>query len=315
MKEYIIGSNDAGQRFDKYLFKLLKNAGGGLIFKQLRNKNITLNGKKAKGSELLNAGDSVKIFMAEDTIAKFTGSGTVQNINVDNKLQVIYEDEDIILAYKPKGILSQKADNNDVSMNEYLLKYLEKEISSEATFKPAFCNRLDRNTEGIMIGGRSLKGLQYASEVLRDRSLAKYYLAIVDGSITKTGRFHAFLHKDEKTNKVEISDEPKTGYDPIDTAYELVASNERYSLIRIHLITGKTHQIRAHLAYLGHPIVGDPKYNKNKGTSQLLCAYRVTFPEGSDMKVAGQTFVAKYPDEFTKYFAIDEETLWQNPEV
>lgn len=315
MKEYIIGTNDAGQRFDKYLFKLLRNAGGGLIYKQLRNKNITLNGRKAKGSEILSPHDSVKIFMADDTIAKFCGQNTVL-LPKDNLLTVLYEDEDIILAYKPKGVLSQKSDSKDCSMNEYLLRYLKDSYQDETTFKPAFCNRLDRNTEGIMIGGKSLKGLQYASQCLKDRTLAKYYLAVVEGRINEKGIFCAYLCKDEKTNKVLVSDVPQEGYVAIETGYEPVLKDGKHSLIRIHLITGKTHQIRAHLAHLGHPIVGDPKYNPDsKCRTQLLCAYRVTFPSGGDMKVAGKTFVAGYPKEFTQYFTVSEEVLWQNPEV
>lgn len=313
MRQYIIEANDAGQRFDKYLFKLLKNAKQSLLYKQLRNKNITLNKNKAKGNEILQKGDVVSIYMADSTLDTFIGEITVLNMDMP-ELSVLYEDEDIIIAYKPTGVLSQQAYKSDISMNEMLVAYLNNKTN---TFTPSFCNRLDRNTEGIMIGGKSLRGLQYASRILKDRSVNKYYLAVVEGKLVDKGCYKAYLHKDEATNKVTISDSIQPDYDMIETAYEPIACSDRYSLIRVHLITGKTHQIRAHLAYLGHPLVGDSKYGTTvRKEGQLLCAYRINFPaEPTDYAVAGKTFVAPYPNSFKKYFTIDEDILWQNPEV
>lgn len=321
MREFIIGKNEAGQRFDKYLLKLLKNAGTGLLYKQLRNKNIVLNGKKAKGNEILCEKDIVRVFMADSTIDKFMGTADISYISDMNTgellLKVVYEDENIILADKPEGVLAQQADKNRASMNEYLIKYLlengfdEKEL---VTFKPAFCNRLDRNTTGMMAGGKSLAGLQVISELIRNRSLDKYYLAIVAGTITDKKYITGYLRKDEKNNSVTVKPDFFPDSEEIHTEYEPMGmiSDERGSLtlLNVKLITGKTHQIRAHLASVGHPVLGDPKYgnpdinkkyNENK---QMLHSYRLVFPQiqGELSYLSHKEFKTEFPDRFKKYF-------------
>ena len=316
MKEFVIGVNDAGQRFDKYLFKLLKNAQTSLIFKQLRNKNIVLNNKKSKGNELLCENDIVKIFMADDTIAKFMGnSDTTNEVCIKDKLVVVYEDEHILLADKPVGVLSQKAKPNDESMNDYIVSHWKKAgKKDDSTFKPAFCNRLDRNTSGLMVGGMSLKGLQKMSEIIKDRSLNKYYLAIVKGRIEKKECLNGFLYKDEKTNQVKVSSEPFKDAVEIHTEYEPLAVKDDISLVLVKLITGKTHQIRAHLAYIGHPIIGDIKYgnvklnDKYKVRQQLLHSYKVVFPkmDGDFSHISEKSFVTEYPKAFNKLFLYEE---------
>ena len=314
MREFIIGPNDAGQRFDKYLFKLLKNAGNGLIFKQLRNKNITLNNAKSKGSEILKENDVVKVFMADDTIDKFMGKNdTPLTKPVNNRLKVVFENEDIILADKPVGVLSQKANPNDISMNEYLLDYRASFTKGESTFKPAFCNRLDRNTSGMMVGGLSLKGLQKMSEIIKDRSLQKYYLAIVNGRITEDTVLKGYLLKDEKSNKVTIRNEQFADAEYIHTEFKSIAYKAGLSLIKVHLITGKTHQIRAHLAFNGHGILGDNKYgdasiNKKYGVKgQLLHSYQLIFPKMEEFAdISEKTISTDYPKSFESFFSYDE---------
>ncbi len=312
MKEFTINVNEAGQRIDKYLAKLLPNAEKGLLFKQLRNKNIVLNAAKAKGSEILNKGDVVKVFMADDTIEKFMGSDIAELADDGFKLKIIYKDKNIILADKPVGVLSQKSNPTDITMNEYLVDYMCHHgfnRSELKTFKPAFCNRLDRNTSGLMIGGVSLKGLQKMSEIIKDRSVSKYYLALVCGDVGQPAAIHGYLHKDSRTNKVVVSAVELEDSDEIHTEYEPLAHQGAVTLLKVKLITGKTHQIRAHLAAIGHPVLGDPKYGdreinrKLNARRQLLHSYEVVFPEmeGDFANISGRTFHTDIPKEFGRY--------------
>lgn len=316
MREFTITPNEANQRFDKYLKKLLCNAPGSFIYKMLRKKNIVLNGKKADGTEKLNAGDGVKLFLSEDTFEKFSGNGkTTAEFEELRKLssllkqgkpelQVVYEDVHVIIINKPSGMLSQKAEAADISANEYLLAYLigKGELTEEMmrTFKPSVCNRLDRNTSGLLIAGKTLEGLQQMAKALKQRSLQKYYRCIVAGEITEASYLKGWLKKNEKNNQVTVAKElPKedsehTGktenYLPIETEYRPIQRLNGYTELEVHLITGRSHQIRAHLASVGHPIVGDLKYGNKQindrfkkevqVTSQLLHAYRMVFPGG-----------------------------------
>lgn len=308
MKIYTVDQNGAGQRFDKYLFKLFKNAPTGILYKQLRCKNITLNGKKAKGSEILVSGDSVRVFMSDETIAKFSGENiSAGGAKADSSaLCVVYEDDNIILADKPAGVLSQKAAPDDVSMNEYLISYLlARGMKKESfiAFTPAFCNRLDRNTSGLMLGGKTLAGLQGLSEIIKNRSLEKYYLAAVCGVINESGRIEGWLRKDERANKVRVEEHEFAGSSKIVTEYEPLAHNGRFTLLKLRLVTGRTHQLRAHLASIGHPILGDPKYGDRRLNSeygikrQLLHSYEVVFPdmEGALSYLSGKSFRTEIP--------------------
>ncbi len=315
MQEFLIEKNDAGQRLDKYLFKLLPGAEHSLLFKQMRNKNIVLNGKKCKGNEMLSLGDCVKVFMADETITKFRGSeNTIRTVTASKDfLSVIYEDEDILVADKPCGILTQKAEPNDLSMNEYLLAYLEgKGYEAGNTFRPSFCNRLDRNTSGLLLGAKSLTGAQYLSEILKNRSLEKYYYAVVCGKVNQNVSLKGYLIKDEKTNTVTVSDHEVFGGVAIETEYRVLEVNAslNLSLLEVHLITGKTHQIRAHLASIGHPILGDMKYGSKKRNQefhlkyQLLHAHHVIFPEsnGNFSYLNKKILISKVPSAFHNFF-------------
>lgn len=327
MKIYTVGVNEAGQRLDKYLFKLLKNAPSNLLYKQLRCKNITLNRAKAKGNEILKSGDEVRVFMADETIAKFAGeSAAVRGFGADASfLKAVYEDENIILADKPAGVLSQKASPKDVSMNEYLISYLSANgMSGDGlrTFTPAFCNRLDRNTSGLIVGGKSLAGLQGVSDIIKNRSLEKYYLAAVCGVIKDSGRIEGWLLKDGRTNKVTVKSREFEGSSRIVTEYEPISRNGGLTLLKLKLVTGKTHQLRAHLASIGHPILGDPKYGDRrinsefKADRQLLHSYEVIFPkmEGELSYLSGKSFRTEIPEIFTKLFDIKESPVRRKEE-
>lgn len=314
MRELNIGPNEAGQRFDKYLSKYLKDAPKSFIYKMLRKKNITRNGKKADGSEKLSEGDIIKMFMSDETIDKFMGVNENVLLKTQVNLDIVYEDSNIIIVNKPVGMLSQKAEKNDVSLNEYIIEYLygKKKVTDESlrTFRPSVCNRLDRNTSGLVLAGCSLTGTQTLSKMLKDRTIDKYYYCIVDGVMTDKKKVSGYLKKDEKTNKVTVTAEKKEGSSYIETYYEPVKNNGKLTLLRIKLITGKPHQIRAHLAWTGHPIAGDYKYGNKKlnqyvkngygCNSQLLHAGEVTFPElsGEMKNISGMCIKADVPETF-----------------
>ena len=311
MQEIIVTANEAGQRFDKLLVKYLNEAPKSFLYKMLRKKNIVLNGKKATGNEKLEVGDSIKLFLADETIEKFSKM-TVQKTK--QKLDVIYEDDNILLINKPVGMLSQKAEAKDESLVEHVITYLldsgkitEDELRK---FKPSICNRLDRNTSGLVVAGKSLLGLQKMGELFKERSMKKYYRCLVVGEVKEKQYIKGFLYKDESKNKVVISQKEVNESLPIETEYEPLWSNGRYTLLEVHLITGRTHQIRAHLSSIGHSIVGDYKYGNReindifkkryKLESQLLHAYRLELPElmGELENISLKQFTAPLPKLF-----------------
>lgn len=329
MRQIIIKPEEAGQRLDKFLHKYMREASSSFLHKMLRKKNITLNSRKADGSEKLKAGDTVAVFFSDETFAKFRGDGDSQNAQENNLLSearaayrkfgalpVLYEDKHVLLVNKPAGMLSQKASPADLSLNEWLIGYLlaEGKLGEETlrTFHPSVCNRLDRNTSGIVICGKSLFGSQQMSRILKDRSLHKYYLLYVEGQLREEKRIEGYLIKDAVSNKVEIAHEPRAGSAKIATAYRPVAAGTGETLVEVELITGKPHQIRAHLASVGFPLVGDYKYgNRSQNdrrkqqlgiTHQLLHAYRVVFPAlpGELEALSGKEIKAPLPPVFRR---------------
>ena len=319
MKQIKVSKNEAGQRLDKLLAKYLNKAPKSFIYKMLRKKNITLNGKKAAGNEITCLGDEIKLFLADDTYDKFSG---VEVQRAEAKLDILYEDEHIVLVNKPCGMLSQKSKASDVSLVEYLINYLLGKgcVTEESLqgFRPSICNRLDRNTSGIIVAGKSLTGLQQMSEALRARTIHKYYLCIVQGRIEQEELIEGWLTKDTGRNQVHITQE-KTGEDDafIRTRYcplghGCLYENWEVTLLKVELITGRTHQIRAHLASVGHPILGDTKYGeprlneilrKSGGLAhQLLHSYLLEMPgfAGELEYLGGRTFSAPPPKQFRK---------------
>lgn len=312
MQKAVIGVNEAGQRLDKFLHKFLPEASTSFLYKMLRKKNIELNGKKAEGKEMLQQGDEIRFFFSEETFAKFTGksalaedSGTEYGKAYGSLkgIVVLYEDEDMLILNKPAGILTQKAEKNDLSLNEWMIGYLiaGQEITAESlhTFRPSVCNRLDRNTSGIVLCGKSLKGSQELSRMIKERAIRKFYRTIVWGNLTTGERIQGCLKKDSQSNKVTVTKEGSF----IETVYAPLKQLTEMTYLEVELITGKTHQIRAHMASIGHPLLGDYKYAPQKlhsafreryGLShQLLHAYRVEFPDG-------KTVTAPLPKAFHK---------------
>lgn len=310
MKEIYISDNEANQRLDKFLAKLLNEAPKSFYYKMLRKKNIVLNGKKAEGNEKLKQGDCVRLYLSEETFSKFCSEKEI--VRPGGSLDILYEDQNVIFLNKPAGILSQKAQKGDISVVDYLLTYLldSHAISPEELklFSPSVCNRLDRNTSGIVAAGKSLAGLQTLSCWFRDRSIGKYYRCLVKGRISKKQRVCGYLKKNSRTNQVRITEKPLDGSVKIETEYEPVAWGKESTLLEVHLLTGKTHQIRAHLSWIGHPILGDPKYGDpelNKAfhlQRQLLHAYRLELPETTERlpELSGKTIIAPLPEYFKK---------------
>lgn len=333
MKEFTIGNAERELRLDQYLMRLLPGAGKSFLYKMLRKKNIVKNGKKAEGSERLVPGDKICIYFSDETYEKFRRIEKEASASCKNMpdIRVLYEDADILIANKPAGMLSQKAAAKDYSLNDWFLSYLadnqKEQKQSDALdglfFTPSVANRLDRNTSGMILCGKTLAGLRYLSEILRNRSLHKYYLAIVCGKVTKDQEMEGYLYKDESTNRVSIRmPDPahpeencnRAQEDYIATAYRPLCYYEESdtTLLEVLLKTGKTHQIRAHLAATGHPIAGDPKYGnlrKNRIFSekyhmkrQLLHCYKLIFPVNTDanMAIQGKTLICEPPADFAR---------------
>lgn len=318
MQELHVTENEAGQRLDKLLAKFLNQAPKSFLYKMMRKKNIVLNGKKCTGNEKLKQGDSIKLFFSDETIEKFSaGTYAIPKKEKINMLPIIYEDEQVLLMNKPVGVLSQKAKDSDVSAVEILINYLMEtdQLSKEQfrTFHPSICNRLDRNTSGILVAGKTLPALQEMNRFFKERTIAKYYRCLVKGRVIKNEEYiKGYLVKDQKTNKVSITKKKTEEGVPIETEYRVIQSNDEVSLLEVHLITGKTHQIRAHLASIGHPIIGDYKYGDKQINemyrqayglkSQLLHAYRLEMPSsnGSLAYLNDKKFVAELPDKFIK---------------
>ena len=321
MFQRTITEREAGQRFDKYLRRLLPEAGSSFLYKMLRKKNIILNGKKADGSEKLVFGDSVSIFFAEETLAKFMGNSMPEREDYGcayeklKGIKILYEDTHILLADKPAGILSQKAEKTDLSLNEWLIGHLlhSGAVTQEglAAYRPSVCNRLDRNTSGIVLCARSLAGAQMLGELLHDRTLQKYYQLYVKGAVTQPRLIEGYLQKDEKRNKVSIAAAgAPDSY--IKTKYKPLRIERDKTLLEVELLTGRSHQIRAHLAGIGHPLLGDYKYGDREWNdgyrkryqvrAQLLHAFKVVFPAlpSPFEAISGRTFYAKIPEIFEK---------------
>ena len=284
-----IGPNEAGQRLDKFLRKLLKDVPLSAIFKALRKKDIRVNEKKQNEKYFLQEGDVVEIKYIqsnkEDKKEKF--------IKVDPKrIKIAYEDENVVVIEKWPDVLVHSDSNNseEPTLTDYVLSYLNDKgdyiPENEITFTPAACNRLDRNTSGMVMFGKTFEGLKAINEAIREDEIRKYYYALAKGKI-RAGLYEAYILKNPETNTSKIYDTEVKNSKKISMEISIVESNGAYSLLEIHLITGRSHQIRAHLAHLGNPIIGDNKYGDKKLNSffeskyglnfQYLYAYKLNF--------------------------------------
>lgn len=321
MKEIIIREKDAGQRLDKFLKKYFSAADNGFLYKMLRKKNIVLNGKRSDGREILAAGDAIKVFFSDETFEKMTGA--TQTVSIYQKafrnlrgIQVLWENEHLIFLNKPAGILSQQDRLDSLSINEWITGYLlDKGENVDLTvYHPSVCNRLDRNTSGIILGAKTYAGSRLLTSLIKEHKLRKIYYAVAEGEIRDSKELKGYLYKDKIKNRVIIYPDKdsvpggkvqaEAAY--IHTLYHSLEHKPGYTLLEVELITGKTHQIRAHLASIGHPLAGDLKYGGHVYEGyhyQMLHSAKVVFPGMSDSigkEISNREILCPPPKNFFK---------------
>ena len=313
MKEFLISQENAGRRLDKYITSMV-NAPVSFIYKMLRKKNIILNGHKASGNEILNPGDTVRMYISDDTLESFMKIKKPARSCEGMMPPVVYEDENVLIVDKPAGMLSQKASGDDISLNEICLSYVEgcNDVKGDTAFTPSICNRLDRNTSGLITFAKTYRAARILAEAFANRTVHKYYNAVATGRIDADIDLEGSLVKDRKKNTVSVYEDRNEGA-YINTKVHPVSSNGKLTLVEILLVTGKTHQIRAHLASAGHPLLGDNKYGNRELNriyakkfgikGQMLVCSKMIFPDDLPLDgLAGRTVTIKLPEEFNKVF-------------
>ena len=315
MKSFTIAKNDSDQRLDKFITKSVPLLPQSLLYKYIRLKRIKVNGKRAEISTRLKEGDVVDMYINDEFFAP--APERYDFLNASTKLTILYEDENIMLLDKKAGLLSHPDDTeyNDTlitRVKRYLYENGSWKPDDEASFAPALVNRIDRNTGGIVIAAKNAESLRILNQKLKDRELSKFYLCVIHGTLDKkSGILEGWLTKDEKKNKVQVYRERREGAKEIRTKYRVLEKKNGLSLLEIELLTGRTHQIRAHFASIGHPLVGDGKYGTNALNKQLgykkqfLYSYRLVFSFTTDSGILnylnGRSFEAKdvwFRDEF-----------------
>ena len=325
MKQFTAGPNEEGVRLSRFVQSVTKGLPAGLMYKSFRNKRIKVNGRRAAPEDRLHEGDLIELYIIDEF---FPAAGTAEKTKPSAKkpsgqpaLAIVYEDENIAVIHKPAHLLCHSDRTGDANVVDAFIQYLtqkgEYDPSAENRFHPGVCNRLDRGTEGLVIAAKNYAALRDMNEIIRTDRVKKEYYTIPAG-IPKSGRFTAWWEHDEKNNKVSIhanEDREKTRKQII-TDVDVLETAGPYALCRIGLITGRTHQIRAHLAYMGKPVLGDIKYgnrklNEKTGTkTQALCAFRLSFldiPEENTLHyLSGKVIKLKDPAILRQFRALDK---------
>ena len=316
MKEFIIGTNDAGQRLDRFLAKSVPLLPASLAQKYIRIKRIKLNGGRAERDTRLQNGDVLQLYINDEFFEAPREDNAFLTVAAP-KLNIVYEDENILLVDKRPGLAVHPHDGAEYGrtlidhIQAYLYQKREWRPREEHSFTPALCNRIDRNTGGIVIAAKTAEALRVMNQKIKDREMDKRYLAIVEGTFKqKTGSLKGYLFKDAKKNRVFVTDTPQPGAKSCHTNYRVLASCDGLSLVECKLITGRTHQIRAQFAHAGHPLLGDGKYGKlNKKYDrnyQALYSYRLSFQFTTDAGglayLNGKSYQVENVDFVKEYF-------------
>ena len=305
MKEITIRSNDEGQRLDAFMGKYLKSMPPALLYKYIRKKRIKVNGAKTQPSYRLLQGDTLQLYLNDELFESEKEEVDIYQ-KIRPNLSIVYEDNNILLADKPPGLIVHEDENENFNtlinhIKAYLYQKGEYNPAVEHAFAPALCNRIDRNTGGIVIASKNAQALRILNEKIKTRELHKFYLCIVMGELRQSqGELTGYLKKDAASNMVKIYTEPTRGALWAKTRYRVLRVKNGQSLIEAELITGRTHQIRAQFAAIGHPLLGDGKYGQNSenrraGRSyQALYSYKLLFafetPSGILSYLDGKTF-------------------------
>ena len=308
MKELEIKANDAGQRLDRFVKKVAPLLPSSLLQRYIRIKRIKVNGKRAQNADALRVGDVVSLYVNDEFFPPEEAK-EYPFLAARGEVHVVYEDENLMLADKEPGLVVHEDDGGEADtliarIQKYLFEKGEYDPAKEASFAPALCNRIDRNTGGIVIAAKNAASLRVLNELIRERLIRKQYLCIVHGSLTpEAGTLRGYLQKDEKNNRVVVYDRPHEGARTAVTRYRVLKDGGRFSLVEVDLLTGRTHQIRAQMAHAGHPLLGDTKYGtakQNAGTGyrfQALWSYRLTFDAGERAEhlayLNGRTFTVE----------------------
>ncbi len=292
MRTLIIKENDSGQRLDKFLSKTLKTLPMSLMYKQIRTKKIKVNRKRTEPKYILQTGDTVELFIAEEFFEKTSENDSFMKLKPT--LDVIYEDKNIILVDKKPGLIVHSDNNEELNtlidhIKAYLYQKGEYDPKTENSFAPALCNRIDRNTGGIVIAAKNAEALRIMNQKIKDREITKLYLLAVHGKLEKkSGKLKNYILKDEKNNTVKVYDTKVKNAKSAETNYRVIDEKNGLSLVEVELLTGRTHQIRAQFSHIGHSLLGDGKYGINKDDRkagykcQALYSYRLSFDFTTD---------------------------------